>query len=166
MKQVPMQLGKQTGSVMNWMRSNNNTTPVVGEGATELLWTDRHAYTILTVSNDNKKVTIQRDRAERTDGLGMSDSQKYVYHQDEKGQIVNLAYRHGAWRKVIEEIVFIEEFSDKISEMEYSAKQAELKDVFADGEMVLVEGKTRTRTRFEKFNVQFGTRAEYYDYSF
>ena len=162
---VGMKLGKETGSVMNWLKSHNNTVPVVGTGATHLMWTDRHAYSVMWFSGDGGQVTLRRDRAERCDNLGMSDSQKYAYH-DEKGSIVNLVRRTDGWRQVIEEIVLTKDFSKKLSEMDADTKATEIRTVFKDADLILVKGKTRIKNRFEKFNVIFGKRDEYYDYSF
>ena len=61
--------------------------PQVGDGATYLGWSDRHAYTIVEVihyksgaqKGQVKAVRVTRDIAKRTDGLGMSDSQGYEY---------------------------------------------------------------------------------------
>lgn len=55
----------------------------IGEGATECLWSDRHAGTIVNVVNKGRTVFWQRDKATRTDDLGMTDSgQQYAYESD------------------------------------------------------------------------------------
>ena len=48
-----------------------------GDGATLLMWSDRHAGTI--VSAQEKRVYWQRDEATRTDANGMSEMQSYDY---------------------------------------------------------------------------------------
>jgi hypothetical protein len=53
--------------------------PEVGMGATILMWSDRHAATIVEVSKDGKRVVIQEDNAVRTDKNGMSECQDYTY---------------------------------------------------------------------------------------
>ncbi len=93
-----MRVGKHTGSLVNHLMSGNPTPPTVGEGATILMWTDRHAYTVTEVSKDGKKVTIRRDKAVRTDGYGMSDAQQYRYEAGDDCDIVKIAYRWGYWR--------------------------------------------------------------------
>lgn len=62
-------------------------TPVVGMGATALLWSDRHAGTIVEVlhyqsgprKGQIRAVVWQRDKATRVDRNGPSDTQSYAY---------------------------------------------------------------------------------------
>lgn len=74
-----MKLGTETASLENWMMSGTNgqPEPFVGMGVTILHWTDRSAGTV--VAYDGKTMTIQGDKAVRTDKLGMSDAQSYRY---------------------------------------------------------------------------------------
>jgi hypothetical protein len=51
--------------------------PEVGMGATLLMYSDRHAYTITEVKGN--KLWAVEDKAIRTDSNGMSDSQSYRY---------------------------------------------------------------------------------------
>lgn len=63
----------------NIMANSAQPAPAVGMGATILMYTDRHAATIIEVIND-KTIVIQQDNAKRIDNLGMTDSgQKYNY---------------------------------------------------------------------------------------
>ena len=55
--------------------------PQVGMGATRLLFTDRHAYTIVEVRTP-KCVVVQRDTAKRLDKNGQSTVQDYEYIPD------------------------------------------------------------------------------------
>ena len=53
-----MKLSKDTGSLINHvLATSGQAIPVVGKGATELLWSDRRAYEVLKVSEDLKHVT-------------------------------------------------------------------------------------------------------------
>jgi hypothetical protein len=61
----------------NYYAGGKNPIPEIGMGATILMWTDRHACTIVDVKG--KSVFIREDIAKRTDGLGMSDCQTYEY---------------------------------------------------------------------------------------
>jgi len=62
-------------------------TPAVGMGATMLLWSDRHAMTIIAVDyfksgarkGQVSTVYATRDQAVRVDTNGMSDAQEYVF---------------------------------------------------------------------------------------
>ena len=68
------------GSLINHLMSNSsNPAPTVGMGATICLWSDRHACTVTKVSSNGKTLTVQEDKATRTDGNGMSDDQSYSY---------------------------------------------------------------------------------------
>jgi hypothetical protein len=73
-------------------------TPEPGMGATELLWTDRHAGTITWVSANGKRLRWRRDKAIRTDSYGMSDVQSYRYEPDPNAVEVEFTLRkNGRW---------------------------------------------------------------------
>lgn len=81
-----------TGSVFNnLMGQTVPADPEVGMGATVLMWTDRHAATIIEVGRTKagavKSVTVQEDKATRTDEYGMSDAQSYSYEPDPNGAV-------------------------------------------------------------------------------
>lgn len=76
------------GNLINRISENRcyktDFVPNVGMGATEYMWSDRHAYSVCIVhKNWNKKgyeiIGLQRDYAERTDKNYMSDDQSYKY---------------------------------------------------------------------------------------
>jgi hypothetical protein len=78
----------QYGSLMNMLQAGaRSPEPEVGMGATILMWSDRHAATIVEVvryktgqrAGEVKGVWIQADTATRTDSNGMSDAQSYTY---------------------------------------------------------------------------------------
>lgn len=59
---MSMKLGTQTASVMNHLFSRmtiGQPDPVVGMGATRLMWTDRQAATITRVFKIGKKVAVE-----------------------------------------------------------------------------------------------------------
>jgi len=69
-----------TNSGINLLMSQSkDALPAVGMGATILMWSDRHAATIVEVSANLKTIVIQQDNAKRTDNNGMSESQTYEY---------------------------------------------------------------------------------------
>ena len=72
----------------------SNPTPQVGDGATLIYYTDRAAATVIAVSPTGSKVTVQEDRAIRTDKNGMSDQQTYRYERDPAGR-VHVFHRNG-----------------------------------------------------------------------
>jgi hypothetical protein len=89
----------QTGSLVNLILSNStNPIPKVGDGATILCWSDRHAATVIEVTKNGKCVKVQRDKATRTDNLGMSDSQSYTYAPNPEGSVsVYTLRKNGRW---------------------------------------------------------------------
>ena len=81
-----MNLGTQTGSVMNHLMSRSAGVPKVGDGATVLEWTDRTAGTIIYVSPSGKTCRVREDKATRTDANGMSECQTYAYEPNPEGR--------------------------------------------------------------------------------
>lgn len=83
--------------------------PVVGMGATILLYSDRRAATIELVEIGKTFVTlsVRTDKATRTDSNGMSESQTYVYERDASGATmcfrarVDAKGRPGQWRQSV-----------------------------------------------------------------
>lgn len=69
--------------------------PEVGMGATILMWSDRYAATVVEVrrfksgqrAGQVAAVKVQEDKATRTDGHGMSDSQSYSYEPAPDGPV-------------------------------------------------------------------------------
>lgn len=96
-----MRLGKDTANVVSsFMGSCQQPEPVVGMGATVLMWTDRCAGTIGWVSASGHKLVVQEDAATRTDANGMSDSQEYAYAPDPDGKTwVFTRRRDGKYRE-------------------------------------------------------------------
>ena len=87
----------QYGSLFNRLMDNTEAPadPQVGDGATILMWSDRHAATVIEVerfksgqrAGQVSRVTVQRDHATRTDNHGMGDSQSYTYQRDPNGSV-------------------------------------------------------------------------------
>lgn len=75
-----------TGSLINNILPDAQAFEV-GDGATICHWTDRTACTVIGVSPSGKTVTLQADRAIRTDKNGMSDAQTYRYERDPEGHV-------------------------------------------------------------------------------
>lgn len=77
-------LTKPTGSLINNIYANSKqVVPIVGMGATMLMFSDRHAGTIVEVlkksKGEVKGFVWQQDNAKRIDKNGMSESQQYEY---------------------------------------------------------------------------------------
>ena len=87
----------QHGSLQNLLMGSG-TAPKVGEGATILGWTDRHAATVIEVSKSGKAVSVQRDTQNRIDKNGMSDMQEYECTPNPNGCRQTFTLRaNGAW---------------------------------------------------------------------
>lgn len=88
------------GNLMNRIQEDfKPVDPAVGMGATILQYSDRHACTIVEVSQDKKRIVIQRDRATRADSNGMSDAQAYTYTANPSGVKNAVTLRKdGRWR--------------------------------------------------------------------
>lgn len=89
----------RTDSLMNAVLSDRrNPVPAIGMGATMLLWTDRHAATIVAVSDSGKSVTVQRDIARRTDSDGPCEVQGYTYEANPEAPKEKFTLRRsGRW---------------------------------------------------------------------
>jgi hypothetical protein len=87
------------GSLINAISgSNPELVPEVGMGATVLYWTDRRAATVIEVSASGRQITVQYDKATRTDNHGMSDAQSYEYEADPNGATrVFTKRKNGQW---------------------------------------------------------------------
>ena len=87
------------GSLINAISgSNPDLIPEVGMGATILYWTDRRAATVIEVSKSGKQITVQYDKATRTDDHGMSDAQSYSYERNPNGATrVFTKRKNGQW---------------------------------------------------------------------
>lgn len=73
-----MNLGSETGSLVNYILAKTGKQPEVGMGATILSWTDRHPATIVKVTKT--QVHVQEDLAKRIDDRGYyTEDQDYEY---------------------------------------------------------------------------------------
>lgn len=102
-----MRLGTETGSVINHVHSRaviGQPEPVVGMGATVLLWTDRHAATIVSVQKLGADVfvSVQHDRARVVAGNTMDGSAEYEFEPNRQGRLEHFRSRNGgAWQQVV-----------------------------------------------------------------
>lgn len=86
---------KAGGSVQNRIAEASPRGPVVGEGATELMYSDRHAYFVTYVSKDGKECRIQRAKTKCKDYY----AGQYDVQPDPEGHEITLRYRYGKWRR-------------------------------------------------------------------
>ena len=176
----------QSGSFVNWLASNNESTPVVGQGGTRYWYTDRTAFEVLSVSKDGTKVEVADYDAERIDSNGMSECQAYKY--EKLGTPYLLVWRwfpgkkRGAWYQAHEEVVFTKQLVEAakaagsewnipsfIAEREGLTEdevREQLSPSFHFDKMQVVDGWTRKTTKYMKVAVSFGVKHAYYDFSF
>jgi len=88
---------KLYGDVMNRIMENMKPeTPQVGMGVTKLLYSDRHAYSVVEVVSD-KVVMVKRDIA-KPQHEGMSDSQHWEYQEDKNATPIKIKlHKKGYW---------------------------------------------------------------------
>lgn len=163
------QKGKRIGAAggfFNQLMSHNCSVPVVGEGATELLYSDRHAYEVLEV-NEAKKTAVLQRYAPTPLFKGMTDSQAYEYKEFE-GEPFTVHYKWGSWKTKSRSIVFV---SEAVKQYGIGRK---LHDAYknAGGIYVgafastIIPGLTKEVTKWNARNFIFGVKDEYYDFSF
>ena len=90
----------RTGSLINNLMTDNPSriVPEVGMGATELCYSDRHAYTVVDVNAKGTRIIVQQDKATRTDNLGMTDCQSYSYEPNPNAPKIGLRLcKNGRW---------------------------------------------------------------------
>lgn len=156
------------GGFFNQLMSHNSTVPVVGEGATELLYSDRHAYEVLAVDEKKKTAVLQRYAPKRLDNLGMSDSQDYDYKEFEGGPFT-IYYKWGSWKTKHRVVRFTKEVQEKYGKFSHKLHELYL---LGGGQYnndhidIVIEGITEEHVKWTNFNVIFGVKKEYYDYSF
>jgi len=74
-------------------------SPKIGMGATIQLWSDRIAGTIVRITKTKKTIFIQEDAASRIDRNGISESQRYEYTPNSKGNVYRASLRkYGRFR--------------------------------------------------------------------
>ncbi len=95
---MSLKLGKETASIWNYLMSGTvgAPEPKAGMGATILMWTDRHAATIVKVTPT--QVHVQRDVATRIDKNGMSEMQEYSYASDPAASVMIFRKTKRGWR--------------------------------------------------------------------
>ena len=96
-----MKLGKDTGSLVNWMLTNPNyVKPEVGMDVTECHWTDRDAWRVVEVDKDGKGCKLQKYAPKI---VGNYYEQNYIY-EDENGNpllsdhFMHVRYKYKGWR--------------------------------------------------------------------
>lgn len=89
------------GNIINRVMESNIAAgkPMVGMGATILMWSDRKAATVIRVSASGKTIWLKEDTAIRVDRNGMSDAQSYRFEPNPNGIEYRASLRkNGRWK--------------------------------------------------------------------
>ena len=155
------------GSFTNYLMGNNSTTPEVGKGATLLSYSDRHPAEVLEVSADGKQCVIREMNHKakpNSEGMGHQD---WELTPNPNGYKRTLIYRNGAWREVIENIVFEESFYEQFkNSVDLWIRCSEIGLYDDNNDLKLVKGFTKAKRRYPKVNILFGQAEYHYDWEF
>jgi hypothetical protein len=165
------------GSFFNQLMSNNDTLPQVGQGATELHYTDRSVYEVVEVSEDGNTCKIESLQAvanpETANGHG---HQNWIFKPT--GHYKTLVWRKDAWYQKYVEVVFEPSFVKKCRAegidyigMHLRKNNPELANQIWGTEgrpypQNVVAGYTKAKTSYQKIKILFGQKDYYYDWSF
>lgn len=122
----------------------------IGAGVTELMYSDRHAYTIVAIP-DSKHIIIRECTAIRIDGNGASDCQAYEYQTQEKKSYTQEDLKEDSLTYIL--------MSDR-------RKKQIKKYGIGENEKVLTLTKNGYKEMGNCNGFMVGKRDEYYDYSF
>lgn len=161
------QTRKLEGSFTNYLMGNNSSTPEVGKGATLLSYTDRHPAEVLEVSADGKRCVIRGMKAKAKPNSGGMGHQDWDISPDPDSPTDTLIYRNGAWRKVIEQVIFDSNWHDSFATREQLWDEMKRLGVFDEnGDMRIIKGVTKLKRSYNKVNILFGRVEYHYDWEF
>lgn len=93
----PARHGSLTNAIADQTRSK---VPEVGMGVTEVMFSDRHPYTVVRILTP-KRIVVKADQAVRIDGRGFSDAQEYEYKEwPDAPEVVLFLNKHGRWKRL------------------------------------------------------------------
>ena len=143
----------------------------VGDGVTEYGYTDRYAYEVIEVINQNN-IVIRKVDANRIDNNGMSDCQNYEYKSNPNNRKIKLTKRNNVWFEVCEYskeklLKGAEEIKKDFKDNDAHKAYLYLKWMLHLTEkqyLNLEAGKIINK--YKKMNISVGVMNEYFDYSF
>lgn len=155
------------GELFNRLMGNNATLPVVGQGATELMYSDRYAYEVVEVSEDMKTVRLEELDAKAKPGSTMGD-QNWILTPT--GRFKTIVWRHGSWKVKSRRVRFVKDILLKAGESSVSSiLSQEERDRVYNGECYpqnVITGLTEECFEYSKISIIFGKRDYHYDWSF
>jgi hypothetical protein len=175
------------GGFINQMMGNNTSEPVVGQGATLLSYSDRHAYETIWVSDDGLECKIRKMICTFV-GSGYGD-ERYTYESDPEGSTYHLRWnpKRNKWQKVFKVVKMMKarlkelqskygvwkwtdglmpEFGVTIDDITYNEDDPQYNPASAYYQYKLIPGITREYEEKYDVSVIFGIMDEYRDPSF
>jgi hypothetical protein len=160
------------GGFINQMMGNNSSTPVVGEGATELMYSDRHPYEVVKVSDDGSSCEI-REMDYEFIGSGYGD-ERYKLKSNPSGFKKTLEWneRKGCWCYITYSVEIIKSLDRKLTKqfgmwsvLDNLPNGVTKKDIYNEnGEgFKLIEGVTKRYKNRNKISIYFGQAEKYQD---
>lgn len=170
------------GGFINQMMGNNQSVPVVGEGATLLSYSDRSAYEVIKVSNDGNSCVI---RQMDTKFVGSSyGDERYTYHSNEDNHTRTIEWndKKQCWGSVGYSVEIIKSLYNKYDK-QYGWNSIDIllkdhgiesydhlyEDPTADNydnQKMIIPGVTKQYKNFTKVSIIFGIMEQYRDPSF
>lgn len=166
-----IKMGKWYGSISNRIEENKNYEGkdiYVGMKVTEYLWSDRHAYEVIKVFDQNH-IVIRRLTAKRIDKNGMSECQDYEYISCETNSCEELKKTKAGWKVVITypaETVqrMANGFKNNYAKRPETFTKTDIKEM--ETWVKRAEKNKPVSVLGSKINISFGVADEYYDFSF
>lgn len=168
------------GGFINQMMGNNYTTPIVGQGATELMYSDRKPYEVISVTKDGLECVIREMDTKWISGS--YGDEKYIYNSNPKNETKTLVWKENknSWYSVRYQIEIIKSLSKKLEKqfgwgnvIHNLPNGLTVKDIRnendwinGDSNLKLIDGVTKEYKYFDKFSVIFGISEKYTDPSF
>jgi hypothetical protein len=166
------------GGFFNQMMGNNSSRPVVGEGATVLMYSDRDAYQVTWVSDCGTQCIINPAIMKYT-GTNYGD-ETYEYQGYHEGGWEEVVWHKGSWCKVEGHIKYEPKFERMMNEKyidkgkywygsdaDNEAKSMGVENLFNEYcKLNVVSGITKMIKRYNKISILFGSMNQYRDPSF
>ena len=169
------------GGFVNQMMGNNSTEPKVGEGATELMYSDRNPYEVLSVSEDGSECEIRRMRSKIKNKDGIYGQQEWDFTSTE-GESETLRWHpKKGWCRYTETIELQKSLSKKYTDLygwnwnnwvfPNGIISEDLFEKYEEngghyGKMKLIKGITKVYKNYSPISIIFGVMEKYYDPSF
>tara|TARA_R110000782_G_scaffold98188_8_gene183439 strand:- start:1464 stop:2027 length:564 start_codon:yes stop_codon:yes gene_type:complete len=163
------------GGFMNQLMGNNQSIPVIGEGATILHYSDRSAYEVIEVSPNGDSCVI-RSMDTTWCGLAYGDEQ-YTYQSNPENGTRNIEWnaKKQQWQSFAYSVQIIKSLRKKLWEQfdwkfwDNLPNGLKIADLYVDedfDEMKLIDGVTKRYKNTSPVSIIFGTMDEYRDPSF